>query len=87
MEGGTGLRDSGLFFKIWEYCFEPPKSCRVAFREDPRTPFYAALGLAFFYAWASCVVSSSEETPEPPFSAALGLAVALGSTFFGVLQV
>jgi hypothetical protein len=44
------------------------------------------LRLAFFCAWACCVVSG--ETPEPPFSAALGLAAALGLTFltfFGVL--
>jgi hypothetical protein len=40
------------------------------------------LRLAFFCAWACCVVSG--ETPEPPFSAALGLAAALASAFLGV---
>jgi hypothetical protein len=42
------------------------------------------LRLAFFCAWACCVVSWSEEVSGPPFSAALGLAAALGLTFFGV---
>jgi hypothetical protein len=51
--------------------------CCVVVGRDSRTPFSAALGLAFFGLRASWIAVVGGE-PRPPFSAALGLAAALG---------